>query len=89
MTTTHKTRESSGPWWRYGHMWLVVSGPLVVVVAAFVTLWIAVTMPDPVLTEEYYHQGAKAHEALAPGKAGLPALQGRNHAASPEPAPAP
>jgi len=27
-------------WWHYGHMWLVVGGPLVVVIASFITLYI-------------------------------------------------
>ena len=39
-------------WWTFGHLWLVISGPLVVVVASFITLYLAVTRPDPVLTEE-------------------------------------
>ena len=45
------TPPVSGPWWRYGHVWMVIGGPLVVVVASFVTLWLAVSTPDPVYTE--------------------------------------
>ena len=45
------------PWWKFGHVWLVVSGPVVVVVASFITLYLAVTRPDPVVSEDYYQQG--------------------------------
>ncbi len=62
------------PWWRHGMVWLVVSGPLLVVVAGVATLWIAVANPDPVL------------EVRAPAQqAQQPAVQARNHAASPSP----
>lgn len=60
------------PWWRFPMMWLVVGGPATVVVAGFVTLGIAITHPDPVL---------KASPAAS--KSELPAVQGRNHAATP------
>ncbi|MFT4193411.1 nitrogen fixation protein FixH [Ottowia sp.] len=63
------------PWWKYGHMWLVVGGPLIVVVASFVTLYLAIRTPDPV-----YADAARARPA---GEADLtPAMQARNHAAT-------
>ena len=31
----------SQPWWRFGHVWLVFSGPLLVVIASLVSGWIA------------------------------------------------
>ena len=39
-------------WWRHGHVWLVISGPALVVVAGVITAWIAVSHPDPVLGQE-------------------------------------
>jgi hypothetical protein len=30
--------DASAPWWRFGHVWLVIAGPAVVVVASFVTV---------------------------------------------------
>jgi len=71
------------PWWKHGHVWLVISGPAVVVVAGFVTLWIAVVRPDPVVAEDYYRQGMEINQQLARERAMLPAQQGRNHAATP------
>ncbi len=57
------------PWWRHGMVWLVIAGPLVVVVAAFATLAIAITHPDPVLPTQ----------AVAADDAAAPAVQARNH----------
>jgi uncharacterized protein len=47
---------SSAPWWKFGHVWLVISGPAIVVVAGFATLWLAIARPDPVVAEDYYRQ---------------------------------
>lgn len=76
--------NSTGPWWKFGHMWLVVGGPLVVVVASFITLYLAITRPDPVVSEDYYQQGIHINQKLD-GQAAAslaPAMQGRNHAAT-------
>jgi hypothetical protein len=62
----------STPWWRHGMVWLVVSGPLAVVIAGFVTLGIAIAYPDPVLPA-----------LSAPTHTDAPAMQARNHAATP------
>ena len=82
MKDTHPAR--SAPWWRHGFVWLVIAGPAVVVVAGLSTLWIAMRSPDPVVTPDYYRRGIEINRALAAAhKAELPALQGRNHAATP------
>ena len=83
--------NSAAPWWKFGHVWLVVSGPAIVVVASFVTLYLAITRPDPVVSEDYYQKGIdinktmdKAQIAKAAAVAGnlAPALLARNHAAT-------
>jgi hypothetical protein len=71
------------PWWKHGHVWLLISGPAAVVVAGLVTAWIAVSTPDPVISQDYYRQGIEINRQLARERAMLPALQGRNHAATP------
>jgi hypothetical protein len=72
------------PWWKYGLVWLVISGPAAVVVAGIATVVIAVRQPDPVVTPDYYRRGIEINKTLdARDKAALPALQGRNHAATP------
>lgn len=73
------------PWWRHGHVWLLIAGPAAVVVAGLATAWIAVANVDPVLTGDVYRQGAAQRRAPvgADQKSLAPALQGRNHAATP------
>ena len=67
--------SSAGPsttppaWWTFGHVWLVLAGPLLVVVASFITMYIAYTQVDPVVDANYYQKGM----ALAP------AIQSRDH----------
>ena len=72
----------SEAWWRYPLLWMVMAGPAVVVVASFVTLWLAMRTPDPVVAEDYYRQGIEINKTLADKKL-MPALTGRNHAATP------
>ena len=80
----NKLPNSSGPWWKFGHMWMVIGGPAVVVMASFVTIYLAVTRPDPVISEDYYQQGIQINQQLdAKSAASLaPAIQARNHAAT-------
>jgi hypothetical protein len=74
---------ASAPWWKFGHVWLVIAGPVAVVIASFFTLFLALRWPDPVVTEDYYRQGAEINKALEAGSASLaPAVQARNHAAT-------
>lgn len=84
---TRPDASSGQPWWRHGHVWLVIAGPAIVVVAGFVTLALALRTPDPLVAEDYYRKGIEINKTLqeASGKAMLPALQGRNHAATPVP----
>lgn len=70
-------------WWRYGHVWLIISGPLVVIVAGVVTAYIALKSPDPVLAEDYYKRGIEINKTLEKQQGLAPALQARNHAATP------
>lgn len=78
--------ENPAPWWRHGHVWLLIAGPALVVVAGVATTLIALRHPDPVLAEDYYRRGIEINRTLARDKALMPALQGRNHAATPPPA---
>lgn len=63
------------PWWREPYVWLVIGGPLAVVVAGIATVVIAVKNPDPVLQQR------------PASSATVPAQKGRNHAATPDAAP--
>ncbi len=87
MISPARTEPPSKPWWRHGYVWLVVSGPAAVVVAGIATFVIAVQTHDPLVAQDYYRQGIEINKALAEQQAKdlLPAMQGRNHAASPAP----
>jgi hypothetical protein len=74
---------AGSPWWKFGHVWLVIAGPVAVVIAAFFTLFLALRWPDPVVTDDYYRQGAEINKTLEAGRGSLvPAVQARNHAAT-------
>ncbi|MBL0421042.1 FixH family protein [Ramlibacter sp. AW1] len=79
---------AAAPWWRHGHVWLVIAGPVVAVVAGFTTLFLALSTSDPLVAQDYYRQGIEINRTLAAesAKALMPAMQGRNHAATPAPA---
>jgi hypothetical protein len=75
----------SKPWWQYGHVWLIISGPAVVVVAGFITLAIAIRIPDPVVAEDYYRRGLDINKTLAAERdlQLAPAMEARNHVLTP------
>ncbi|MFM2059465.1 MAG: hypothetical protein RLY71_3850 [Pseudomonadota bacterium] len=74
------------PWWRVPMVWLVISGPVLVVIASFFTLGLAIKYPDPVLstTAEAVRDAGQRSGTAGSGAvvvpAEVPAMQGRNHA---------
>ena len=83
-TVSSSATPAAAPWWEFGHVWLVLAGPLVVIVAGFITLWLAMSRPDPVVAEDYYQRGIDINKTLEhPEKSLAPAMKGRNHAATP------
>ena len=83
-TVSSSATPAAAPWWKFGHVWLVLAGPLVVIVAGFITLWLAMSRPDPVVAEDYYQRGVDINKTLEhPEKSLAPAMKGRNHAATP------
>jgi hypothetical protein len=57
-------------------MWLVVGGPLIVVIASFVTLYLAIRSPDTVYRDPPVSRSDTSPSALEH------AMQARNHAAT-------
>lgn len=80
----NKDRAQDGQaWWHFGHVWLVIAGPAIVVVAAFVTLYLAVSSPNEIVTDVNYLQSIEAtrQKGVTVMPADLaPAMQARNHA---------
>lgn len=75
--------DKAQPWWKFAHVWMVFAGPAVVVVASFITLYLAITIPDPVVTSDAQASRPESAvpQALSPTNL-APAMQGRNHAAT-------
>jgi len=64
-------------------VWLVIAGPAIVVVAGFITLYLAISRPDPLVTEDYYRKGIEINKTLQGSPNSVaPAVQARNHAAT-------
>jgi hypothetical protein len=71
------------PWWQYGYVWFLISGPFIVVIAGFITLYLAVTRPDPVVDDNYYQHGIEINKTLDAKRDSMaPSGQARNHAAT-------
>ena len=68
------------PWWHFGHVWLVVSGPLIVMVASFFTFYLAYSGMDTLVTEAGFPPGGQRVQSQPSNLA--PAMQARNHAAT-------
>ena len=74
-------------WWRNGFVWLVIAGPAFVVLASIVTFVVAARGSDELVQQDHYRKGVEINRQLASERALLPAMQGRNHAATPTVAP--
>ena len=67
------------PWWSFAHVWLLIAGPAIVVVAGLFTYYLAARSPDPVLQTQ---TPVKAESEQGPDISQAPAVQARNHAAT-------
>ncbi len=66
------------PWWRVGVMWLVVGGLGLVVIGSVAMLVTALRHPDASVPQATIRVGV-------PNTPDAPALQARNHSATPRP----
>jgi len=81
MSRNEQERSSespAAPWWRFPIVWFALSGPALVVVAGFVTMAIAFQHADVVIVETPAPSATVEHAGPT-----APALQARNHAATP------
>ncbi len=53
-----------GPWYREPWPWLLMAGPVTVIVAGIATLWIAVTSSDGLVVDDYYKAGLAINRTL-------------------------
>jgi hypothetical protein len=58
------TREQILPWYREPWPWLLMAGPVTVIVAGIVTIWIAVSSSDGLVVDNYYKAGLAINQTL-------------------------
>jgi hypothetical protein len=77
--------QTEQKWYQNPFVWLLIGGPLLVVVASFITLYLAITHPDPAI-DDYYRKGIEINKTLdaqgqdVQSESMAPAIQARNHA---------
>lgn len=57
--------SSVKPWYREPWPWYLMAGPFLVIVAASVTAWLAITTSDGLVTDDYYKKGLAVETTLA------------------------
>ena len=72
--------EEGRPWWKYPVVWMVVGGPVAVIIASLITWILIMRSPNEVLTQ---FQDVE-DQSLVQQKGGqyTPAHRARNHAAT-------
>ncbi len=71
----NENASPSRPWYREAAPWALMAGPLAVVIAGVVTIWLALRHPDGLVTDDYYKRGLLVERRLdreqAAARAGL------------------
>ena len=53
------------PWYKQLWPWLIISGPVAVLIAGAFTMWLAFSTSDGLVAEDYYKQGLAINKRLA------------------------
>ena len=61
----YKSGAAASHWYRQPWPWILIAGPAIVVVAGFVTLWLAVRSAHGLVSEDYYKRGLAITRTLA------------------------
>jgi len=64
MITLDARRASARPWYRQPWPWLLALGPIIVIVAGAITVWLAIESDDGLVADDYYKQGLAINEVL-------------------------
>lgn len=56
--------EPKKQWYREPWPWILMTGPAVVVVAGFVTAWLAATTEDGLVEDDYYKKGLEINQTI-------------------------
>ena len=57
-------RNDDQPWYKERWPWILMAGPGTVIIAGFITLWLAVDSYDGLVTDDYYKQGMTVNQRL-------------------------
>lgn len=57
--------QTSKPWYREPWPWILMAGPAAVVVAGFVTGWLAFATDDGLVEDDYYKKGLAINQTIA------------------------
>lgn len=72
-----RIQPDTQPWYKEPWPWLLMVGPFVVVVAGFITAWLAIRSNDGLVADDYYKQGLAINQQLQRDhKAGELGVQG-------------
>lgn len=52
------------PWYKEPWPWILMLGPGIVIIAGFVTFWIALTTSDGMVEDDYYKQGLAINQRI-------------------------
>lgn len=58
------TQTDALPWYREPWPWLLMAGPVAVIIAGFATVWLAVISSDGLVVDDYYKQGLAINQTL-------------------------
>lgn len=65
MSESIRVAKTAKPWYREPWPWILMSGPLMVVVASLVSAWVALSSSDGLVVEDYYKKGLSANQTIA------------------------
>jgi uncharacterized protein len=58
------SRSDNRPWYKQRWPWFLIAGPGIVVIAGFITLWMAIDSDDGLVTDDYYKQGLTVNQRM-------------------------
>lgn len=65
MNTLARPHLDTGPWYKQRWPWLLMLGPFSVVIASFVSAWVAIASSDGLVADDYYKEGLDANKTIA------------------------
>ncbi len=56
--------KPTDPWYKHRWPWLLMAGPVAVLIAGFITMWISFSGADALVVDDYYKQGKAINQDL-------------------------